>query len=338
MRTNLLLPESELSRFSALDSWSDRLEALHAQQQQSWELLKKGYESLTAMKLNIFEVGGWKHVVQWNPGRLTSSSARVDEKSIRERKCFLCPENLPEEQRGLLYENEFVILCNPFPIFPEHFTISHVRHASQQISGSFEALLRLSKDLSDRYMLLYNGPKCGASAPDHLHFQAGNKGFLPIEEEYESLITSAGEKIADSGGLLTFAVGDFLRPFISFESDDMTALLEAFRLFYYATTRQSGNEDEPLMNILSSFQDGEWRVIVFPRAKHRPSFFCEEGEKRMLVSPAAVDMGGVITVPLERDFVRMSEGHLVHMFHEVSLSREQFSDLVRSLASAFSTL
>ena len=119
--------------------------------------------------------------VQFNPGRYISTSAKVDEKSINDRKCFLCPANLPEEQKGILYEEEYLILGNPFPIFPEHFTIPNINHVPQQIKNNFPLMLKLTKDLSKHYVVLYNGPKCGASAPDHFHFQAGTKNFMPIE-------------------------------------------------------------------------------------------------------------------------------------------------------------
>lgn len=338
MHTNFLLSDSDLSTFNDIEHWSDRLAALLAHQMQSWKLLRNNYDELADIKRKTFRIDGSAHEVQWNPGRIVSSSAKVDEKSVRERSCFLCKDNLPKEQRGIVYGDKFLVLCNPFPIFPEHFTIARKDHTPQEIRQSFPTLLELSRDVSDGYVILYNGPKCGASAPDHLHFHAGSKGFLPIEDEYEKLITETGEKIADSAGLLAFAVGGFLRPFVSLECDDEGLLQEALIGYYEAARQLSGELDEPMMNILSSFQDGEWRVIVFPRTAHRPSSFFEEGEKNMMVSPAAIDMCGVITTPLEKDFNRITEEYIRQMFREVSPSREQFAGLVQAVAASLSGL
>jgi ATP adenylyltransferase/5',5'''-P-1,P-4-tetraphosphate phosphorylase II len=338
MRENLLLSDSELFGFGASSDWSDKAFTLLQQQMKSWETLRSGYDSLSSVETKAFEIEGLTYRVEFNPGRITSSSAKVDEKSIKERTCFLCSDNLPEEQRAILYKDEYLILCNPFPIFPEHFTIAYIRHIPQEIRSSFQALLQLSKDLADRYTLFYNGPRCGASAPDHLHFQAGNKGFMPIDEEYEGVITSVGEKVADVDGLLVFAAEETLRRFISFESDDEFLLQEAFDAFYaIAQQLWSGNE-EPMMNILASYQEGEWRVIIFPRAKHRPSFFFEEGEKKMVLSPAAVDFGGTVITPVAKDFRRMTEEILIQTFEEVSLPSDQFSKLRILLGKQVSSL
>ncbi len=338
MSANLFLSHSELHRYTDSTNWDDKAYALLLQQEESWDLLEKNYAGLSNVESKDFEIEGSTYRVQFNPGRIVSSSAKVDEQSIRERKCFLCPANLPQAQRGLEYNNDYIILCNPFPIFREHFTIVHREHIPQRIEKSFPTLLKLSKDLAERYIVLYNGPSCGASAPDHLHFQAGEKGFMPIEEEYEQLITGSGEKIADVNGLLAFAVGDFRRRFVSFESDEGELLQKAFTAFFRAMHDVSATSDEPRINVLSSYQDGEWRVVIFPRAKHRPSFFFEEGEKKMLVSPAAVDFGGVITTPIEKDFRHITKEHVMQVFDEVAFSQPHFDALKSKLLLNFSHL
>ncbi len=334
MRENLLLSAEQRHKYTSEVDWSSKAHALLQQQLDTWPLLRKGYADLDLVESKDFEIDGFTYRVQFNPGRLTSSAAKVDDKSIRERKCFLCHENLPDLQRGLPYNDEFLILCNPFPIFFEHFTIPHIKHIRQEIASSFQTLLTLSHDLEDRYTVFYNGPKCGASAPDHLHFQMGNKDFMPIDEEYDEMVTKHGEKIADADGLLVFAVGDQLRKFISFEADNLLLVENAFGALYGAMQQLSGSDDEPMMNVLSSFQDGEWRVIVFPRAKHRPSFFFEEEEKKMVISPAAVDFGGVLITPLERDFLRITADHVIEMFTEVSVKAEYFNRLTEIIAES----
>ena len=153
-------------------------------------MLRSGYDTLQSVRTKVYDFGGVQIKVQFNPGRLISTSAKVDAASIKERKCFLCAENLPPAQRGIPCDGEYIVLCNPFPIFPEHFTIPSLHHTPQLIRDSFAALLRLTRELGSRYTVLYNGPRCGASAPDHLHFQAGNRSYLPIDAEYDALASS----------------------------------------------------------------------------------------------------------------------------------------------------
>ena len=168
---------------------ASKAHALLEQQKGAWEMLRNGYDTLRTVRTRVFEFDGFQVKVQFNPGRLTSTVAKVDAASIKERKCFLCTENLPPAQRGIPSDGDYLVLCNPFPIFPEHFTISSVRHTPQLIRDSFGTLLNLTRDLGSRYTVLYNGPRCGASAPDHLHFQAGNRSYLPIDAEYQALKT-----------------------------------------------------------------------------------------------------------------------------------------------------
>jgi hypothetical protein len=299
--------------------------------------LRAGYDSLARAETRECEIEDSTILVQCNPGRLASTAANVDENAIKIRRCFLCADNLPPAQRAIRYGNEHLILANPFPIFPEHFTMPHVQHTTQEIRGALPVLLELSKDLAKRYTLFYNGPKCGASAPDHLHLQAGNKGFMPIDREYETLVTDLGEKIADVDGLLVFAVGRFLRRFFAFESDDAALLQAAIYRFLDTARTLSGGDEEPMVNILSSYQDGEWRVIVFPRARHRPSFFGKE-EDGFLISPAAVDLGGVLTLPRERDFDRITTEIIVRLYEEITMREEQFDRLAALLRSALTVL
>ncbi len=176
--------ETELGPFVAGHGLASRAHALLKQQKGGWELLRNGYDSLRSVRSKVFEFDGFQVKVQFNPGRLISTMARVDAVSVRERKCFLCPENLPADQRAIRCEEGYLLLCNPFPIFPEHFTIPTLRHTPQLVRESFGMFLGFTRELGSRYTVLYNGPRCGASAPDHLHFQAGDRSFLPIGLEY----------------------------------------------------------------------------------------------------------------------------------------------------------
>lgn len=331
MLDHIILPDSELAPFCEGSDLASKAHALLEQQKSSWELLRNGYESLDTVETRTFDFEGFAVKVQFNPGRLTSSSAKVDPKSIRERKCFLCPANLPAKQRGIFWEDEYLILCNPYPIFPEHFTISHRDHTPQRIVDTFDTLLDMSKSLQKRYTVFYNGPKCGASAPDHLHFQAGNKHFMPIDTEYEGVVGRMGSPIVERGSIRVYSVEGYLRRFIAFESDDAAALADAFRILYRAFSEVASGGDEPMMNILSFCDSEGWRVVIFPRGKHRPSFFFAEGDRRILLSPASVDLGGVCITPLEKDFQKITRKDIIEMFEEVSLPASPFEHLRKAL-------
>ncbi len=323
-----------LRSFGADTDYAARAKALLAQQKSVWKQLADGYRSLASVRIKMFDIDGIRIKVQFNPGRITSSSAQVDPESIRERECFLCAENLPPEQLGIPYRSDYIILCNPFPIFPEHFTVPHVRHIPQQITnGIFMTMLDLSKDLGRYYTVFYNGPRCGASAPDHLHFQAGNKSFMIIEDEIRDAERTHGKSILRSDRLAVTAVDDKLRRYIVIRSTDMNAIGEVFNEFFEAHFSLTNDSEEPMMNILSVYdiEENAWQVCIFPREKHRPSMYFAEGEENMLLSPGAVDFGGVIITPRENDFEKIESNHVADMFREVSLEREKFGELIRLL-------
>jgi len=295
------------------------------EQKLTWPQLAEGYSLLDSVKVKTFEFDGFTIKVQFNNGRLTSSSAKVDPASIKERKCFLCPQNLPDEQKGIYYKNDFVILSNPFPIFKEHFTIPKLQHTPQRIVGSINSLLALAKDLGLYYTVFYNGPKCGASAPDHLHFQAGNKDFMPIDNEYENLKSEHGNNLISSENIEIFSVNDGLRKFISLESKDEFKLTKKLLKVFDIISNVNPSDIETMMNILVNYSDENgWRVIVFPREKHRPSHYFAEGDNNILLSPASVDVGGVCITPLEKDFNKIDKEILRQIFAEVMMNNEKF--------------
>jgi len=294
-----------------------------------WALLRDNIAALASVKTRTVGVGDFAMKIQFNPARISSTAAKTDARSIGERKCFLCDANRPPEQRGLPFGDSYLVLCNPFPIFPEHFTITHRVHRPQRIKDNFGDLLDLARAMSPRYTVFYNGPKCGASAPDHLHFQAGDRGFMTIESEYDRL---KGEPIAQRTGCRLFAPPS-LRPFIAIESADREALLAIFHTLYVQLNEIIPDPEEPMMNILAWHDAAEWRVIVLPRSKHRPSFYFAEGDKKILLSPASVDLGGVCIVPLEHDYLKLDRAHLEQMLREVMLRPDTVARLVERLVS-----
>ena len=334
----IAISETELAPFVNGNTQAGKAHALLEQQKGVWELLRNGYDTLRTVRTRAFEFDGFQIKVQFNPGRLTSTVAKVDAASIKVRKCFLCTENLPPAQRGIPCDGEYLVLCNPFPIFPEHFTISSVRHTPQLIRDSFAALLQLTRDLGSRYTVFYNGPRCGASAPDHLHFQAGNRSHLPIDAEYDLVKEKLGSWLVRSGVLRAYAFEDYLRRHVAFESPDATLLQRAFGALYEVLQDGGPAGEEPMLNILGFYTNGEWRIHVFPRAKHRPAFYFKEGDEKLLISPAAVELGGICTTPREQDFERVTREHIMEMYYEVCVSADKFAGIKTRLASKLAAL
>jgi len=311
--------------------------ALLRHQRENWPMLGKGFESLETVQVRTFDFDGFGMTVQFNPGRIVSSSAKVDKKTIKERKCFLCQQHLPPEQKGVLY-GDYMVLGNPFPIFSEHFTIPHMDHVPQLIRDAFEPMLELSAAMGRYYTLFYNGPRCGASAPDHLHFQGGERGFMPMDIHWEDMAGRHGTWIADDDRMRMARVDDGLRRYVIMESDDKPKLLQNFEQLYTAFAEASrqigteaGDDEEPMLNILTTQENGRWRVVCFLRRKHRPARFFAEGDEKMVFSPASVDFGGVCITPVERDFERITADDLRAMFNEVSATPEVLDTVVKAL-------
>lgn len=323
---------AELNRLIDEGNLSEASKKLFDLQCDDWKLCRDNYEQLKNVKIKEFRFGSYKIKAQFNPGRIISTSAKVDPKSIKERKCFLCEENLPPEQKGIIYRNSYSILVNPYPIFPVHFTLTNLNHQPQRIIDTFPDLLNFSKDLSKNFTVIYNGPRCGASAPDHLHFQAGNKFFMPIDDESDLIANEFGEVVIDNEDIVARAVDDGLRKFLHIESNDENLIIKFFINFYRVYSDLMNETQEPLLNIVS-FYDSEfgWRVIIFLRAKHRSHHYFEEGENQILVSPAAIDLGGVCIFPREEDFNKLDEALVKEIFSEVFIDKSLLNQLIRIL-------
>jgi len=307
-------------------SYQDKIKKLYEDQLRDWSLFAENREGLNNAKMKTFQFEGFDINIQYNPKRITSSAAKVDSKTIQERKCFLCAANRPEVQTEVMWGDEYEILVNPFPIFSEHFTISNIAHIDQQVETEFINFISLSKDLPETVMF-YNAPKCGASAPDHLHFQAGNLGFLPIEKDFDSIVSKYGKKIEGYKNVEVTAVDDTLRRFIVLESESAEAMNDVFQKIH-KFGEELENGEAPMLNLLSYYVDGKYRAFVFIRGLHRPWQFFEEGEKNILLSPASVDMGGTMITPLEKDFNNITKEDIVDIFKQISVSEKNFAELV----------
>jgi len=211
---------------------------LLTEQLASWETARNNYAVLSEVQVKELNVNGILYKVQFNPARIVSSGAKVDAKSIKERKCFLCPANLPAVQKGIPFEGHYNILVNPFPIFPRHLTVPETAHVAQRIAPRFGDMLDLARQLTD-YTIFYNGPKCGASAPDHAHFQAGNKGFMPIEQDWRRQVAG---KVADYGQATLWWLNDAPRTTLVIESADRKTAIKLFDTVYHSLDIQPGEE------------------------------------------------------------------------------------------------
>ena len=338
MNKSRLTTNKQILTFLKENDYANAAKLLLHIQINEWDKLDDGYKNLSSIKTKSFLFDGFKVNIQYNAGRIYSTSAKVDVDSIRNRSCFLCGNNLPEEQKGIELLENYLLLCNPYPVFPEHFTIVTENHKPQEISTSFSDFIMLSKLLSDKYTIIYNGPQCGASAPDHLHFQAGTKYFMPIENDFNSIKNEFGDIIIDSEELTITTTDDGLRRFISLESNDDKILLKAFTDFYDIYSELNSNNDEPMMNLICNFdEEYGWRVIIFLRSKHRPSHYYLEGENRIMLSPAAIDLGGVCITPVEKDFEKINKKIIKEIFNEVFLNNAEFVHITSALKKIYSS-
>ena len=300
---------------------NETIQKFLTEQLADWETARNNYAALAGVQVRELNVCGVHYKVQFNPARIVSSGAKVDAKSIQKRKCFLCPANLPAQQKGIPFGGHYQILVNPFPIFPRHLTIPDLNHTPQRIEGRLEDMMELARQLTD-FTIFYNGPRCGASAPDHAHFQAGNRDFMPIEADWKNQIAG---RIADYGKATLYYLNDQPRTTLVIQSSDMASANHLFSLICRLLPEQP--EGEPMLNLLAMYDEGVWTLFVFPRAKHRPACYTAEGDARLLSSPASVDLGGVFITPVEADFHKISPAIMEQILSEVCLSASDFAKL-----------
>jgi len=301
----------------SLKNLSRYCQELLLEQKKSWQGLREGYASLRNIKERDIRCRGFFVRLQQNPGRITSSLADVGEKNADERRCFLCLDNLPKPQKGILYQRDYLILCNPVPVFSSHFTISHVDHRHQAITEHIDTFLELIADLGSGWTVLYNGPKCGASAPYHLHFQVGPSGKMPIENgirDGKGLTLMVQVK-----GTSLYRLRDVGREVIILEGDNPIVIGEVFKSFLNALKKVLLVDDEPMVNIAGFYKGRKWHLVIFPRRKHRPDAFFKEGNDRIVVSPGVIDMAGLLITPVERDFYQLDGAAVENIYREVSL-------------------
>lgn len=308
---------------------SDLAAGLLKRQKADWPDLSEGYAALGAVRIREIRGDGWGVHVQFNPRRIVSTGAGVDPGTIRRRPCFLCPENLPPEQQAIAYRDDYLVLCNPMPIFPGHLTIAQRRHLPQSLRENVPAFLRLAADFGPGTTLFYNGPRAGASAPDHLHFQAAPAGLMPVEHEILDPRKRARSR-RRAGATLTGMAG-LGRGVLVIEGREEEAAAAMAGELIEALGRFTSSAGEPPLNLLCRCTGEGWRLILFPRRKHRPEAYFREGVGRLLISPGAADMGGVVITAREEDFLALTPDLVSGIFREVAFDDASVEGLLDAL-------
>ena len=270
--------------------------------------------------------------LQFNPARIVSTGAKIDKKTLGERPCFLCDKNRPKEQMSQQIDERFHLLVNPFPILPVHFTIPARKHQPQAIYKNYGEMHRFLS-LHSELMVFYNGPKCGASAPDHLHFQAGSSGILPLQANWQRLSRNLTDIISLNDEEKIAVVRDFIVPaFVIISKSEESDETLFHRL--YKSMPMRGDETEPMMNIIAWRKGDEYISVVIPREKHRPEAYFAEGDAQVMVSPGALDMSGLIITPREEDFHKLTEESATTILQECGISTEKMNSIVTKLKTS----
>ena len=293
-------------------------------QKLNWPKLAGAVRDLNAVQSRKL-AGPYKVYLQYNSARAVNSGARIDAESISKRPCFLCQENLPAEQKGILYRNQYLILCNPMPIFENHYTIVSLRHEPQEITLSIPGLLSLSAEMKG-YAVFYNGPACGASAPDHLHFQAVPRNKLPFLSDLKKLLP-----FEDLPSVKYGCLEDDGRSVVVLESKNTAALREQFLNLIKAAGKIMKTDGEPMVNVIGDYNSRVWRLVVFLRRKHRPDVYFAKGESRIFISPGSVDMAGVVITPRLDNYNGLDYNAIREIYREVSLPEAMMNEILKEL-------
>lgn len=317
----------------------EALQGLWEAQIEQWPMLAEGLAALRSARTRAFQVGASRFEAQCNTTRIRSAAAKVDAASLAARPCFLCEDKRPVEQRALPYHQKWVLLCNPAPIFDPHFTVASIAHAPQRVEPSIRPMLDLADDLGVDFTVFYNGPGSGASAPDHLHLQVTPFGATPFEAELAGILATVDETEKPQGAWIEWmdrddvAVGTTRggrRPAVVLMGTDREALAGQIERVIGVLREVAPAEPEPRLNLFATHRDERWIAWLFPRMAHRPSIY-GEGPEAYLISPGAIDMGGVLIVPRSEDFERLSADVIQTILDDVLLGPDAFEDVRKRL-------
>lgn len=299
-----------------------------------WPLAAENYRSLKKAGSKVLSIGGLPVTVQLNPCRRISSEASLDKESINRRPCFLCPENRPAEQTNMEFEGRkgrrYRVTLNPYPIFPSHLVISSFEHTPQSIWHRYQDLLDFVRE-NNEYLGFYNGPESGASAPDHMHFQACPQGLTPLQNRVDELLAAGDDKTLD---YLTnvkearlFHLNEYARGvFVLCGATAKSTAKLFYRLLDCAPVPDGSSE--PKMNIIAWCHEGEYRTAVIFRERHRPHNYSSSGADHLAMSPGCADLAGVYVTTREEDFDKLDAGLLSQVVREVAASGETEKEII----------
>ena len=353
LRTMEIIDRRRLNEFWQKGVSSEKAVEFFNKQLPKWRAAKEHYEALDKVVTSNFIVDNCRLSAQYNPSRIVSTGADVDSESVKRRPCFLCEVNRPAEQMSYPLLMKYYLLVNPNPILPQHFTIPLRHHRDQTIKDHYEDMMEIAVKMKD-FFIFYNGPKCGASAPDHMHFQAGTCGIVPLQRDWTELYKEKRsrlwpiseveclealklEAMADSTGV--FSLRDYLCPGFVIITRTPYANKVLFDKLYNAMPVKEG-DTEPMMNILTWVQpsttDGSQRIVsvILPRGKHRPDCYYDTAEDQILVSPGALDMAGLLIVPRAEDYKKINADKIKSIIQECGISRDDELDIIMKFKSA----
>ena len=303
------------------------LQRFFNRQLEKWEAARQRYHDLRGSKTRELVVGSSSIQVQWNPARMVSTGAKIDKKTIAERPCFLCEQNRPKEQIKKDVDGQYELLVNPFPILPQHFTIPSLKHQPQRILNSYSEIHKLLEEYPEM-MVFYNGPQCGASAPDHAHFQAGTCGVLPLQRSWKRLSSNLTKIVSLNDHEDISLIEDYHCTALLIRSRSQYGDEQLFRRLYDALPDM---DPEPMMNIVAWRRDEDFLSVVFPRTKHRPDCYYAEGDEQYIISPGALDMAGLIITPRQEDFDRLTPEKALSILNEITLSGDALQQVIDRL-------
>ena len=309
---------------SALDRYFIR-------QLEVWDDARRRYRELSRVETRELQADSFTLRLQYNPARIVSTGASISKQDISKRPCFLCEPQRPQVQMHKVIDGSYELLVNPFPILPMHFTIPMRRHQPQTIQPMFGEMLRLLARFPE-LTVFYNGPQCGASAPDHAHLQAGSSGMLPLQTGWQRMsrnLTVLAQQ-GDEGSISV--VEDYPCAALLVRSKNIEVGERLFQSLYQCMSAPTDAE-EPMMNILSWRLGDEFLSVVFPRGKHRPDCYYQQGDNQLIVSPGALDMAGLIITPRKEDFLKLTAEKAVGILQECSLAEANFRQLTARIGS-----
>ena len=312
-------------------------------QLQVWDEARQRYRDLEHVETRELVTDTIALTVQWNPARIASTGAKIDAKSIAERPCFLCAKNRPQQQMHRVVDGKYELLVNPFPILPVHFTLPSLKHQPQRILPMYGEMLRLAEQHPD-LTLLYNGPHCGASAPDHAHLQAISADCLPLQSAWPRLSRHLQEIVreeigddhaSDDEGI--WRVTDYPAAAFVIKSRQQEVGERLFRKLYNSLP-DAHDGFEPMMNVIMWHSGDVTMSVVLPRRKHRPECYTAQGDAQYIISPGAVDMGGLIITPREEDFRKLTPEVMTAIYRELSLSDDEMQQVIERIHHAKTTI